>query len=58
MADPTQPPSPTTSPPRVHLQLDDDVAQGMYSNLVLINHNQNEFGLVDAAVNEEEPVVH
>jgi hypothetical protein len=46
-----QPPSPPGGPPRsppgprIQLQLDDDVAQGMYANLVLINHTENEFVL-------------
>ena len=31
--------------PKLQLQLDDDVAQGHYSNLVLINHTENEFVL-------------
>ncbi len=33
---------------KIQLQLDDDVAQGKYSNLVLINHTENEF-LLDFA---------
>jgi hypothetical protein len=50
MAD--QPPSPPGGPPRpppapggprIQLQLDDDIAQGLYANLVLINHTENEF---------------
>jgi hypothetical protein len=31
--------------PKIQLQLDDDIAQGMYSNLVLVNHTENEFVL-------------
>lgn len=31
--------------PKLQVQLDDDVAQGHYSNLVLINHTENEFVL-------------
>lgn len=31
--------------PKLQVQIDDDVAQGMYSNLVLINHTENEFVL-------------
>ena len=31
--------------PKLQLQLDDDVAQGHYSNLVMINHTENEFVL-------------
>ncbi len=45
MSDQSQPPPKTPPPPRqrVQIQLDDDVAQGLYSNLVLINHTENEF---------------
>lgn len=31
--------------PKIQIQIDDDVAQGTYTNLVLINHNENEFVL-------------
>ncbi len=31
--------------PKLQLQLDDDIAQGLYANLVLINHTENEFVL-------------
>ncbi|HWO18115.1 MAG TPA: DUF3467 domain-containing protein [Kofleriaceae bacterium] len=31
--------------PKLQVQIDDDIAQGMYSNLVLINHTENEFVL-------------
>lgn len=34
--------------PKIQLQLDEDTAQGHYSNLVLINHTENEF-LLDFA---------
>jgi hypothetical protein len=34
-----------TVPPKLQIQIDDDVAQGTYTNLVLINHNENEFVL-------------
>jgi len=34
--------------PKIHLQMDESVAQGLYSNLVLINHTENEF-LLDFA---------
>jgi hypothetical protein len=33
------------TPPKLQVQIDDDVAQGMYSNLVLLNHTENEFVL-------------
>jgi len=49
MSDQSQPPGgPKAVPPRLQLQLDDDIAQGLYSNLVLINHTENEF-LLDFA---------
>jgi hypothetical protein len=47
MADQNAPSGPPKPPP-IQLQLDDDVAQGTYSNLVLINHTENEF-LLDFA---------
>jgi hypothetical protein len=31
--------------PKLQVQIDDDLAQGVYSNLVLINHSENEFVL-------------
>ena len=34
--------------PKIQLQMDDQVAQGTYANLVLINHTENEF-LLDFA---------
>jgi hypothetical protein len=34
-----------TSPPKLQVQVDDDVAQGVYANLVLLNHTENEFVL-------------
>ena len=42
---PGPPAPPKPGPPRIQLQLDDDTAQGMYSNLVVINHTENEFVL-------------
>ncbi len=32
-------------PSKLHVQIDDDMAQGVYSNLVLINHAETEFVL-------------
>jgi hypothetical protein len=49
---PRQPPG---QGPRIQLQLDDDVAQGMYSNLVLINHTENEFVLDFAFIQPASP---
>ncbi|HVK87766.1 MAG TPA: DUF3467 domain-containing protein [Kofleriaceae bacterium] len=34
---------PTT--PKLQVQIDDDIAQGVYTNLVLLNHTENEFVL-------------
>ncbi len=31
------------TPPRIQLQVDEPIAQGTYSNLVVINHSENEF---------------
>lgn len=31
--------------PKIQVQIDDDVSQGVYSNLVLLNHTENEFVL-------------
>lgn len=31
--------------PKLQVQIDDDLSQGVYSNLVLINHTENEFVL-------------
>lgn len=33
------------SAPKLQIQIDDEVAQGVYANLVLINHTENEFVL-------------
>ncbi len=30
-------------PVRIQIQLDDDVAQGIYANLALVNHTESEF---------------
>ncbi len=31
--------------PKLQVQIDDDISQGAYSNLVLLNHTENEFVL-------------
>jgi hypothetical protein len=41
--------------PKIQIQIDDDVAQGTYTNLVLINHNENEFILDFAFVQPGAP---
>jgi len=33
------------TPQKLQVQIDEDVAQGVYSNLVLLNHTENEFVL-------------
>lgn len=33
------------STPKLQVQIDEDIAQGVYSNLVLLNHTENEFVL-------------
>ena len=40
-----QPKPPTGVEPQVQIDLDEVTAQGAYCNLVLINHNENEFVL-------------
>jgi len=32
-------------PPKLEVKIEDDLSQGVYSNLVLINHTENEFVL-------------
>lgn len=34
-----------TTAPKLQIQIDEDIAQGVYSNLVLLNHTENEFVL-------------
>ncbi len=34
---------PTPKQIKLHIQLDDEVAQGRYSNLVMLNHTETEF---------------
>jgi hypothetical protein len=43
MADDKKPPAP--GGPQIQIQLDEAIASGVYSNLVLINHTENEFVL-------------
>ena len=47
MSDEKKPPGPPQPPagPQIQIQLDEWVAQGVYTNLVLINHTENEFVL-------------
>jgi hypothetical protein len=42
--DPKGPPAPgVQQAPRIQIQIDEPLAQGVYSNLVLLNHSENEF---------------
>lgn len=45
MSDEQKPPAPPPAAPRIQLQLDEAISQGVYSNIVLINHSENEFVL-------------
>src|SRR6185436_13853692 len=46
MADLPKPPAgEPMAPPQIQIDIDEATAQGAYSNLVLINHNENEFVL-------------
>jgi len=44
MSEPMKPPGPDGIP-QIQIDIDDATAQGAYSNLVLLNHNDNEFVL-------------
>ena len=44
---------PTT--PKLQVQIDEDIAQGVYSNLVLLNHTENEFVLDFAYIQPSAP---
>jgi hypothetical protein len=51
MADEPKPPA-----PRVQVQIDEAVAQGTYSNLVLLNHSETEFVLDFAYLQPSSPI--
>ena len=59
MAD--QPKGPATDPaappgaPQIQIDVDETTAQGAYSNLVLINHNENEFVMDFAYIQPSAP---
>ena len=57
MADqPKGPPSePPGGAPQIQIDVDEQTAQGAYSNLVLINHNENEFVLDFAYIQPSAP---
>src|SRR5262245_3611810 len=54
MADPIKPPAPDALP-QIQIDIDEVTAQGAYSNLVLLNHNDNEFVLDFAYVQPAAP---
>jgi len=45
-----------TAEPQIQFQVDDAVAQGNYTNLVLVNHAENEFVLDFAFLQPQNPV--
>src|SRR4051794_5677253 len=45
MSDLPKPPPAAAGEPQIQIDLDEVTAQGAYCNLVLINHNENEFVL-------------
>jgi hypothetical protein len=47
---------PKVPTPRVQLQIDEPISQGTYSNLVLINHTENEFVLDFAYLQPQNPM--
>jgi hypothetical protein len=53
MAD--NPKAPEPGAPQIQIDVDDQTAQGSYSNLVLINHNENEFVLDFAYIQPSAP---
>ncbi|MFH1810838.1 MAG: DUF3467 domain-containing protein [Pseudomonadota bacterium] len=40
---------------QLHIQLDDDVAQGIYTNLAMVNHTETEFVLDFIYVQPQQP---
>jgi hypothetical protein len=54
MSEPTRPPGPEGLP-QIQIDIDEATAQGAYSNLVLLNHSDNEFILDFAYVQPSTP---
>jgi hypothetical protein len=54
MSEPTRPPTPEALP-QIQIDIDEATAQGAYSNLVLLNHSDNEFILDFAYVQPSTP---
>lgn len=42
-------------PPRIQLHIDEPISQGTYSNLVVINHSENEFVIDFAYLQPQNP---
>ena len=55
MSDPMKPPTGPDGLAQIQIDLDEVTAQGAYSNLVLLNHNDNEFVLDFAYVQPGAP---
>jgi hypothetical protein len=55
MSDPPKQPGTDPLAPQIQIDLDETTAQGAYSNLVLINHNENEFVLDFAYIQPAAP---
>lgn len=55
MSDDAKPPAGPIAP-RIQLQLDEQLSQGVYTNLVLINHTENEFVFDFAYLQPANPV--
>jgi hypothetical protein len=47
--------APKAAAPRIQLHIDEPVAQGHYSNLVVINHSENEFVIDFAYLQPQNP---
>jgi len=54
MSEPTKP-APPEGVPQIQVDIDDATAQGAYSNLVMLNHSDNEFVLDFAYVQPTTP---
>jgi hypothetical protein len=54
--DEKKPPAIPPQAPRIQLQLDEALSQGVYTNLVLINHTENEFVLDFAYLQPSSPM--
>lgn len=55
MADHPRPPGADAAGPQIQIDIDEATAQGAYSNLVLVNHNENEFVLDFAFIQPAAP---